>query len=143
MIKFDHLKSRCRRKIKFDGPGENTNIKKWAVVAIKEERENPPHQMWKNEPTPEDRETERLKRVRFCRKHSKADPELNLIADCLESCGPRKPCYSGACPECGRLFQRFYVRQSKGVIRDIIEPEGRQLIALCVIPLSGLFVPVN
>ena len=56
-------------------------------------------------------------------------------------CKQNNRCYSGACPECGRLFQRSYVRQLKGAIRDIIEPEGQQLIALSIIPSSGFVRP--
>ena len=120
---------------------KHSSPKAWVIKAIGREETHSSDQMWKKEPTAEYQFNERLKRIRFLRKHGKTDSELLLIADYLEQCEPRNRCYSGACPECGRLFQRFYVRQSKGVIRDIIEPEGRQLIALCVIPLSGLVRP--
>ncbi len=56
------------------------------------------------------------------------NPALNVIADCLDRCEKRNRCYSGACLECGRLFQRFYVRRSKQVIRDIIARKGKELI---------------
>lgn len=75
------------------------------------------------------------------RKHRTTDPELLLIADCLEQCEPKNRCYSGACPECGRLFQRFYVRRSKNIIRDIIADKGKELIALCIIPSSPIVRP--
>ena len=84
---------------------------------------------------------EQLKRIRFLRKHGKADPELLLIADCLEQCERRNRCCSGACRECGRLFQRFYVRRSKKPIRDIIAREGKELIGICIIPSSPLVRP--
>ena len=113
---------------------KHSSPKAWVIKAIAQEETHSSDQMWKKEPTAEYQFNERLRRIRFLRKHGKTDPELLLIADCLEQCEPRNRCYSGACPECGRLFQRFYVRQSKGVIRDIIEHEGRQLIALCIIP---------
>ena len=97
--------------------------------------------MWKKEPTAEYQFNERLRRIRFLRKHGKIDPELLLIADCLEQCEPRNRCCSGACPECSRLFQRFYVRQSKKPIRDIIAREGYELIGICIIPSSPLVRP--
>ena len=94
--------------------------------------------MWKKEPTAEYQFNERLRRIRFLRKYGKKDPELLLIADCLEQCEPRNRCCSGACPECSRLFQRFYVRHSKKPIRDIIAREGKELIGICIIPSSPL-----
>ena len=84
---------------------------------------------------------EQLKRIRFLQKHGKKDPALIVIADCLDQCEKRNRCYSGACLECGRLFQRFYVRRSKQVIRDIIAPEGKELIGICIIPSSPLVRP--
>src|ERR1035437_8044813 len=75
-----------------------------------------------------------LKRIRFLRKHGRLDSELNSIADCLELCEPRNPCCSGACPQCSRLFQRFYVRRSRKQIQDIIAREGKELIGICIIP---------
>ena len=97
--------------------------------------------MWKKEPNAEKISEEQLNRIRFLRKHGKTDPTLILIADCLDQCEKRNRCLSGACLECGRLFQRFYVRRSKTVIRDIIAPEGKELIGICIIPSSPLVRP--
>jgi hypothetical protein len=97
--------------------------------------------MWKKEPTAEYQFNERLRRISFLRKHGTKDPELLLISDCLEQCEPRNRCCSGACPECSRLFQRFYVRHSKKPIRDIIAREGNELIGICIIPSSPLVRP--
>ena len=127
--------SRSRRKY---GQKKYANVKAWVVKAIAEKSNNPPHQMWKGEPSAETISEEQKRRIKFLRKHGKHDPELLLIADCLEQCDSRSPCCSGACPQCSRLFQRFYVRHSKRPIRDIIAPEGRKLIALCIIPSSQL-----
>jgi hypothetical protein len=97
--------------------------------------------MWKGEPSAETISEEQFKRIRFLRKHGKSDSELNLIADCLELCEPRNPCCSGACPECSRFFQRFYVRRSRNPIQDIIAHEGKELIAVCIIPSFPLVRP--
>jgi len=97
--------------------------------------------MWKGEPSAETIFEEQLKRILFLRKHGKTDSELNSIADCLELCEPRNPCCSGACPQCSRLFQRFYVRRSRNVIRDIIAREGKELIGICIIPSYPLVRP--
>ena len=122
-------------------PKNSSNVKTWVVKAIAEESNNPPDRMWKGEPSTEKISEEQLKRIRFLRKHGRLDSELNSIADCLELCEPRNPCCSGACPQCSRLFQRFYVRRSRNVIRDIIARKGKELIGICIIPSSPLVHP--
>jgi hypothetical protein len=135
---FPFKLSRSRRNF---SPKNHSNAKAWVVKAIAEESNNPPDEMWKGEPSAEKISEEQLKRIRFLRKHGKTDSELNSIADCLELCEPRNPCCSGACPQCSRLFQRFYVRQSRNPIQDIIAREGKELIAICIIPSSPLVRP--
>jgi hypothetical protein len=130
--------SRSRRTF---NPKNYSNVKTWVVKAIAEERTNPPDRMWNGEPSAETISEEQLKRIRFLRKHGKSDSELNSIADCLELCEPRNPCCSGACPECSRLFQRFYVRQSRKPIQDIIAREGKELIGICIVPSSPIVRP--
>jgi hypothetical protein len=122
-------------------PKNYSNAKAWVVKAIAEESNNPPDRMWEGEPSAETISEEQLKRIRFLRKHGKSDSELNSIADCLEQCEKGNPCCSGACPQCSRLFQRFYVRQSRKPIQDIIAREGKELIALCIIPSSSIIRP--
>ena len=112
--------------------------KAWVIKAIAQEEKYPADQMWKKEPSAEYQFDERFRQIRFLRKHGKTDPELLLIADCLEECEPRNRCCSGACTECSRLFQRHYVRNSKRPIHDIIIPDGKELIAICIIPSSPL-----
>ena len=119
----------------------SSNVKAWVIKAIAQEETQPSHQMWKDEPSAEIISDEQAKRIRFLRKHGKADPELLLIADCLKQCEKGNRCCSGACRECGRLFQRFYVRRSKKPIRDIIAREGKELIGICIIPSSPLVRP--
>ena len=118
-----------------------SKAKAWVVKAIAEESKNPPDHMWKKKSTAEYQFNERLRQIRFLRKHGTKDPELLLISDCLEQCEPGNRCCSGACPECSRLFQRFYVRRSKKPIRDIIAREGKELIGICIIPSSPLVRP--
>jgi hypothetical protein len=130
--------SRSRRKF---SPKNYSTIKAWVIKAIGEESNNPPDRMWKDEPSAETISEEHLKRIRFLRKHGKTDSELNSIADCLELCEPRNPCCSGACPQCSRLFQRFYVRQSRKPIQNIIAREGKELIGICIIPSFPLVRP--
>lgn len=130
--------SRSRRKFSLKNI---SNVKAWIVKAITEESRNPPDKLWKGEPSAETISDEQLKRIRFLRKHGKTDSELNSIADCLDQCKKGNPCCSGACPQCSRLFQRFYVRQSRKPIQDIIAREGKELIGICIIPSSPLVRP--
>ena len=130
--------SGSRRKF---SPKNYSNAKAWVIKAIAQEETHPSHQMWKKEPKSEYQFNERLRRIRFLRKHRTTDPELLLIADCLEQCEPRNRCCSGACSECSRLFQRFYVRHSRRSINDIIAREGKELIGICIIPSSPLVLP--
>jgi hypothetical protein len=119
-------------------PKNFSNSKAWVIKAIAEESKKPPDKMWEGEPSAETISEEQLKRIRFLRKHGKTDTTLNLIADCLDQCENGNRCCSGACPECSRLFQRFYVRQSRKQIQDIIAREGKELIAICIIPSSPI-----
>jgi hypothetical protein len=129
------------RSRKHFNPKNYSTIKAWVIKAIGEERTNPPDRMWEGEPSAETISEEQLKRIRFLRKHGKSDSELNSIADCLDQCENGNPCCSGACPQCSRLFQRFYVRQSRKPIQDIIAREGKTLIGVCIIPSSPLVRP--
>jgi hypothetical protein len=130
--------SRSRRKF---SPKNYSNVKTWVVKAIAEESNNPPDRMWKGEPSAETISEEQLKRIRFLRKHGKTDPTLNLIVDRLDQCEKGNRCCSGACQQCSRLFQRFYVRQSRKTIQNIIAHEGKQLIGICIIPSFPLVRP--
>jgi hypothetical protein len=118
-----------------------SNVKTWVIKAIAEESKNLPDRMWEKEPSAETISDNQLKRIRFLRKHGKTNPTLILIADCLKQCEKGNRCCSGACPQCSRLFQRFYVRQSRNPIQDIIAREGKELIAICIIPSSPLVRP--
>src|SRR5690349_14070052 len=89
-----------------------SDVKQWVISAIRDEEQCPPDQIWKHEPTAEYIYEERLRRIKFLRKHSNTHLDALVIAKRLESCEPRHRCLSGACPECGRLFQRWFVRRS-------------------------------
>lgn len=110
------------------------DVKPWVKSAIAEEDRKPTDQLWVDEPTTEFRYNERLQRIRFFRKRGKDDPPLNAIANRLASCERRYRCCSCACPECGRLIQRWFVRSSKYLIRDHIERPDRKLVAITIIP---------
>jgi hypothetical protein len=117
------------------------DVKPWVIAAINDESRYPPDRLWKKGPTAEFAYHERLKRIKFLRKHSNPDPKTLLVADRLETCEPNQRCLSGACPECGRLFQRWFVRRSrKFIAKDISRPE-HELVAVSIVPSDFLRRP--
>jgi hypothetical protein len=117
------------------------NVKSWVAKAITEEELKPNTQLWRKEPTQEFQYNERLRRIKFLRKHLKSDPSLQIIIDRLERCKTDNRCFAGACPECGRLLQRWFVRKSKKLIRDEIENPDQQLVAISIIPSTPIVRP--
>src|SRR5882724_10626585 len=106
------------------------DVKPWIIAAINDEERCAPTQLWKKEPTAEYVSKERLRRIKFVRKHSTTNPEAQIVADRLESCDPEHRCLSGACPECGKLFQRWFVRRSKKLVAKHIDKQEHELVAI-------------
>jgi hypothetical protein len=117
-------------------PHKCQDVKPWVIAAITDESRYPADRLWKKEPTAEFTYDERLRRIKFLRKHSKTDPKAAVLALRLESCEPDQRCLSGACPECGRLFQRWFVRCSKKFIAKHISRPNHELVAVSVVPWS-------
>ena len=114
---------------RFD-PHKCQDVKPWVIAAINDESRYPLDRLWKKEPTAEFAYEERLRRIKFLSKHSNTDPKAMAVADRLESCEPDQRCLSGACPECGRLFQRWFVRRSKKFIATHIDRPKHELVAV-------------
>lgn len=112
------------------------DVKPWVIAAINDEGRYPPDRLWKKEPTAEFAYHERLKRIKFLRKHKAA-----VLAHRLESCELDQKCLSGACPECGRLFQRWFVRRSKKFIAKHISRPKHELVAVSIVPSDFLARP--
>ena len=74
----------------------------------------------------------RLKRIRFLRKYHKSNAEAARLADQLQECSCKHRCFSGACPECGGLLQRAWVRQSGPLLQSILG-KGEELAALSLV----------
>jgi hypothetical protein len=72
---------------RFD-PHKCQDVKPWVIAAITDESRYPPDRLWKKEPTAEFAYHERLKRIKFLRKHSKTDSKAMVVANRLESCEP-------------------------------------------------------
>ena len=110
------------------------DVKPWVLTAIAEEEERLGKQLWEKEPSAEFQLNERLRRIRLLRKCATEMRQCERIADRLNSCEPKDRCCSGACPECGRLLQRWFARKSKSLIHDEIDKFNHQLVALSIIP---------
>jgi hypothetical protein len=116
------------------------DIKPWIILAVAEEDLHSDIRLWKKAPTSGDAIEERLRRIKFLRKHSKSEPAAIVVADRLESCEQGNRCLSGACPECGRLLQRWLVRRSQKFVGKYLDRPGQELVALSLVPCH-LFSP--
>jgi hypothetical protein len=121
--------------------GKYLDIKPWVITAIAEEEQKPDMQLWREEPSVDFQYVERLRRIRLLRKYTKDHPLCEAVANRLKACEPRERCCSGACPECGRLLQRWFVRKSKRLIRDNIDRPDYTLFALSIIPYWSIARP--
>jgi len=116
-------------------------VRPWVIKAAAEEETRPSIQLWEDEPGREHRRTQRLQTVRLLLRYKEADPLYEEIAYRLLMCRRDHRCCSGACPECGRLLQRWFVRKSKRFISDYIDKGDRDLVAITVIPVEALIPP--
>jgi hypothetical protein len=117
------------------------DVKPWVIAAIAEESRLPKDLLWENEPTADEMYQERLRRVRFLRKHGKANSQADMVANRLEGCEVGNRCLSGACPECSRLFQRWFVRRSETFIAENLDCARRELVAITIVPIKATTRP--
>lgn len=64
---------------------------------------------WPNARASKDAKKARKSYVRRLRRFAHQFPEAKKLANVLARCKRRRRCMSGACPECGRAFQRWFV----------------------------------
>ena len=114
------------------------DIKRWAQKAIAEEEEQSNERLWRGERSAEYQLNERLTLIRFFRKYQKTGPLFKCIADRLEFCERNNRCCSCACPECGRLLQRSFVRKSKRLIYEAVDKDGHSLVAITIVPAEPI-----
>jgi hypothetical protein len=72
-------------------------------------RDSPPN--WSGAPTSRDAKETRERFINRLRRFSSQCPDAWYLAETLSNCEPQHRCISGACPECGRAFQRWFVSQ--------------------------------
>jgi hypothetical protein len=118
-----------------------SDVKPWVIAAIRDEERYPPDQMWKKERSAEWVYEERLKRIKSLTKYSNTHPDVLILAKRLESCEAERACLSGACPQCGNLFQRWFVRRSRKFIADHIDNEDLELVVISIIPCTPMVAP--
>jgi hypothetical protein len=119
-------------------PEDYPDVIPWVARAIVDECQKPSKPLWKDAPTPKDAHDERLRRIRFLRKYGRTAPMATLVANRLDACESTRRCLSGACPECARLFQRWFVRRSEAIISNWQSNPGYDLIAICIVPSSPI-----
>jgi hypothetical protein len=66
---------------------------------------------WPDAPTTEAAKKARIRRIKRLRRFARQFPEAKKLANVLARCKRRRRCMSGACPECARAFQRWFVSQ--------------------------------
>lgn len=81
---------------------------------------------WVNAPTAQEAEGARKRAAKRLKRFADEFPGADQLADILDQCAPGDRCNSGACPECGRAFQRWFVGQVDGLAQD----DGGQLISV-------------
>jgi hypothetical protein len=70
---------------------------------------------WQDAPTSSNALKSRKRYIKRLRRFSLQSPEARRLAKVLASCGRHHRCMSGACPECARAFQRWFVAEVTGL----------------------------
>jgi hypothetical protein len=78
--------------------------------------------VWADAPTAHDAEEARQKAAKRLKRFAPEFPGADRLADILLKCAPGDRCKSGACPECGRAFQRWFGGQVNGLAQADIHP---------------------
>lgn len=81
--------------------------------------------------------------VALLRRHGHQNDKALLLANRLEGCAPGARCMSGACPQCGRALQRWFVSATTDLIdRHFVDREDLWLASVvpdyCATPVDAL-----
>lgn len=85
--------------------------------------------------TAEEAEKERLQQIKVLRRHGNEDPNALQLAEKLRDCCPLNRCLSGACPECQRAFQRWFVSAANNFLKS----DGRDFAVASIVPRQPTF----
>jgi hypothetical protein len=93
-----------------DSKSLSPTVPSLVVQVLREEHwfgENEP--AWDGAPLSQQAFTKRLVQIKRLHRFARDLPDATPLARLLETCVPRHRCMSGACPECIRAFQRWFV----------------------------------
>src|SRR4051794_14459973 len=76
----------------------------------------------------------RRKAIKHLKKHGTGNPAAKRVRHALKSCEPHQRCLSGACPECMRAFQRWFVHAADEFIRSHPASETGGFKAVSLVP---------
>ncbi len=79
--------------------------------------------------------------VALLRRHGAQTASALSVAEALEGCSPKARCTSGACPECGRALQRWFVTATSDLIDRHFE--GQQGLYLASIVPDYATAPID
>jgi hypothetical protein len=83
---------------------------------------------WQKAPTADDAKVARTKAAKRLKRFAQQFPGAEQLADIISGCAPGHRCLSGACPECGRAFQRWFVSE----VNKLTHAKGDQLISVSI-----------
>jgi hypothetical protein len=73
---------------------------------------------WPGAPPSRAAKNTRKRHIKRLRRFAPGIPKADQLAKILARCKRRRRCMSGACPECGRAFQRWFVAEVKNLARN-------------------------
>jgi hypothetical protein len=85
--------------------------------------------IWRSAPTSNNAKTTRKSYIKRLKRFSPQIPEAAKLGKILAHCKRPHRCMSGACPECGRAFQRWFVSQVMSLANS---ENSQQLIAVSI-----------
>jgi hypothetical protein len=88
---------------------------------------------WHRAPSAEQAVHKRIAYIKRLRRFADTLRSATATANRLETCAPHHRCMSGACPECNRAFQRWFVHSTEQLI-NVPEPQGELITASIVFP---------
>ncbi|MBL0404414.1 hypothetical protein JKG68_10580 [Microvirga aerilata] len=104
------------------------------IASGRYEGNGPPHwkvgRFQKSCQTAEDAEQQRYELIDQLRRASKHNPAALVLANRLEICHRLSRCMSGACPECLRILQRWFVASSFSFLKEL----GQDVSILSLVP---------
>ncbi len=83
----------------------------------------------------------RKKVVKRLRRFGKAIAAAMALADRIDGCEVGRRCMSGACPECARAWQRWFVVETAMFLKENTGSQGGRSTVFCPIHADGIVAP--